>query len=77
MTSTLSLPVVELEEGDGGEPDVAEAAVPGMGAHAHFDPLVRERSRQHLNKRASICKAFQGAQESIPSLAAGRYGKPI
>jgi len=71
MTSTLSLPVVELEKGDGGEPDVAEAAVPGMGAHAHFDPLVRERGRQHLH-RARICKA----QESIPSLVS-RYDKPI
>jgi hypothetical protein len=51
--------VVELEESDGGEPDVAEAAVPGMGTHAHFDPLVRERGRQHLNKIASIGKAFK------------------
>jgi hypothetical protein len=66
MTSTLSLPVVELEEGDGGEPDVAEAAVPGMGAHAHFDPLVRKRGRQHLN-RARIGKAFKEPRNRFPA----------
>jgi hypothetical protein len=61
MTSRLSLPVVELEEGDGGEPDVAEAAVPGMGAHAHFDPLVRQRGRQHLNRDGN----FMGARNQV------------
>ena len=49
LTDCLSLPVVELEEGQGGQPDVAEAAVPGVGAHAHLDTLVRQGRRQHLD----------------------------
>ncbi len=75
MTSTLSLPVVELEESDGGEPDVAEAAVPGMGAHAHFDSLIRERGRQHLN-RARIGKAFKKPRIRFPAWRADTTFQP-
>ena len=53
-------PVIELKSGDALEPDVADAAVPGVGPQAELGTILVQWFRQELNISRIFSHSYGG-----------------